>query len=68
MSKKEANVVIDAVEKMVAEALHQERTGETIDVTDGLTDTCKGFITKGIDLDQAILDELYDGRNDSDFY
>lgn len=65
MSNKQA---IEAVEKMVADALHQERTEETIDVTDGLMDTCKGFTFRGIDADQAILDDLYDGRNDSDFY
>jgi hypothetical protein len=63
-----AEDVIHDVEKMIEEALYQERTGDLIDVTDGLSGACRGFTFKGLDIDQAILDDLYDGRNDSDLY
>jgi hypothetical protein len=63
-----AEGVIHDVERMIEEALYQERTGDLIDVTDGLSGACKGFTFKGLDIDQAILDDLYDGRNDSDLY
>jgi hypothetical protein len=59
---------IGDVEKMIEEALYQERTGDLIDVTDGLSGACRGFTFKGLDVDQAILDDIYDGRNDADLY